>query len=161
MHNLIKSVLFTGMFLSSQVLYAAELYFDGGLGNADVELGNLDDNDTYMRIGIGGKLSDTLSIEGGFWDLGDFSGGGASVSVDGIYGNLKASMPLEGDLRLFGKVGLYMWDAGADDGNDLFFGGGISFGKVGPGNLSAEVLLMDLDEADATTIGASYSIPFK
>lgn len=161
MDNLIKSILFAGVFFSSQALYAAGLYFDGGLGNADVELGNVDDSDIYMRIGIGGELSDTLSVEGGFWDLGDFSGGGASVSVDGIYGNLKASMPLEGKIRLFGKVGLYMWDAGAEDGNDLFFGGGVSFGKIGPGDLSAEIILMDLDEADATTIGASYSIPFK
>lgn len=156
MDNLIKSILFTGVFLSSQVLYGAELYFDGGLGNANVELGNVDDDDIYMRIGIGGELSDTLSVEGGYWDLGD----PASVSVDGIYGNIKASMPLQGNLRLFGKVGLYMWDAGPADGNDLFFGGGLSFGNIGPGNLSAEIILMDLDDADATTIGASYSIPF-
>lgn len=157
MNNLIRSVLFASVFLSSQALYAAELYFDGGLGNADVEFGNTDDSDIYMRIGIGGELSDTLSIEGGYWDLGE----PANVSVDGIYGNLKASMPLEGDIRLFGKVGLYMWDAGFSDGNDLFFGGGVSFGKIGPGTLSAEIILMDLDEADATTIGAAYSIPFK
>lgn len=157
MNALKRSIFFAGLLFTSQTLYAAELYFDGGLGSANVELGNVDDDDIYMRIGIGGELSDTLSVEGGYWDLGEPGG----ISVDGIYGNLKASMPLQGgDMRLYGKVGLYMWDAGIDDGNDLFFGGGLTFGKVGPGNLSAEIILMDLDEADATTIGAAYSIPF-
>lgn len=156
MGNLTKSFLFTWILLSSQALFAAELYFDGGLGNANVEIGNADEDDLYMRIGIGGELSDALSVEGGFWDLGDFG----PFSVDGLYGNIKASTSLQKNLRLFGKVGLYMWDAGQEDGNDLFFGGGLSFGNMGPGSLNVEIILMDLDEADATTIGASYSIPF-
>jgi hypothetical protein len=91
-----------------------------------------------------------LNWEGGFWDFGD---------GDGLFGNVKAAMDLNSDTQLFGKAGLILWDLGSNDGNDLFFGGGVTFEKIGPGNLNLEVYLMDLDGFDVTTIGGSYSIP--
>jgi hypothetical protein len=65
---------------------------------------------------------------------------------------------LNSDTVLFGKIGLYMWDSKScvqgvcesDDGNDLFYGGGVGFDMV-PGTLG---------DTDATTLGLSYSFPF-
>lgn len=152
MNILIRSILFAGAVLFSQASFA--LYFDGGLGNADIDAGPVDDSDTYLRIGIGDEINKTLNWEAGFWDV------GTAFEVDGLFGNIKAGMDLNSDTRLFGKVGLFMWDAGANDGNDLFYGGGVTFKKMGPGDLNLELLLSDLDGADLMTIGGSYSIPF-
>lgn len=163
MNTFIKSFFFMGVLLFTHPLYAAELYFDAGLGNADVEVFGLEGNDTYLKLGVGGKLSDTFSVEGGYWDLGEAEDGGATISGDGLFVNVKASTPLGSeDTRLFGKVGLFMWDSEAcaggcvsDDGNDIFFGGGVSFG-----NFNLEIFSMELEDADVTTIGGSYSFPF-
>ncbi len=153
MNTLIKSALFAGAVLFSQASFA--LYFDGGLGNADVDAGPADDSDTYMKLGIGDRITKNLNWEAGYWDM------GTDFEVDGFFGNIKGSIELNSDTNLFGKVGLYMWDAiGDNDGNDLFFGGGVTFEKVGPGNVNLEILMGDLDDGDFTTIGGSYSIPF-
>jgi hypothetical protein len=162
MNTLFKSVVFAGAVLFSQASFA--LYFDAGLGSSDVDgrvtipgLGTVegDDSDTYIRLGVGDKINKNLNWEAGYWDL------GTDFDVNGFFGNIKAATDLNRDTQLFGKVGLYMWDADGDnDGIDLFFGGGVTFKKVGPGNINLEILMGDLDESDFTTIGASYSIPF-
>lgn len=153
MNTLIKSILFTGAVLFSQASFA--LYFDAGLGNADLDGGGVDDSDTYLKLGVGDGINKNLSWEAGFWDV------GTDAEVDGFFGDIKAAMDLNSDTQLFGKIGLYMWDAiGDNDGSDLFFGGGVTFEKVGPGNINLELLLGDLDGADLMTIGGSYSIPF-
>lgn len=151
MNTLLKSVLFTGAVLFSQA--SSALYFDAGLGNANVELGAFDDDDTYLKLGIGDGINKNLSWEAGYWDV------GTDAEVDGFFGNIKAAMDLNSDTQLFGKIGLYLWDSVVDDGNDMFFGGGVTFEKVGPGNINLEILMGDLDSADLTTIGGSYSIP--
>jgi hypothetical protein len=155
MNTLIKSILFAGIVLFSHASYAAySLYFDGGIGRSEVD-GGRDDSDTYLRLGVGGQIQKNLNWEAGYWDL------GTEAEVDGFFGNVKGAIDLNRDTQLFGKAGLYMWNAiGDNDGIDLFFGGGVTFKKVGPGNVNVEILMGDLDDADMNTIGASYSIPF-
>jgi hypothetical protein len=151
-NTLIKSILFAGAVLVSQASFA--LYFDAGLGSSNVDSGAQDDSDTYLKLGVGDKFQKNLGWEAGYWDM------GTDANVDGFFGNIKAFTNLNSDTQLFGKVGLYMWNAsGNNDGNDLFFGGGVTFLKIGPGNINLEILLGDLDNADFTTIGGSYSIP--
>jgi hypothetical protein len=106
-------------------------------------------------LAVGDKINKTWNWEAGYWD------NGTDADVNGFFGDAKASMALNSDTDLFGKIGLYLWDAAGDnDGNDLFYGGGVTFKKVGPGNINLELLLADLDGADLMTIGGSYSIPF-
>jgi hypothetical protein len=157
-----------GAVLFSQASFA--LYFDAGLGSATAENDefDLDGSDTYFKLAIGGELSDALAVEGGYLDLGEAEDGPVSGSADGFFGNVKGSHAINSDTRIFGKIGLFIWDsevclAGvgclSDDGNDLFYGGGVGF-DIGPGQLNLELLLMSLDDVDVTTIGGSYSIPF-
>jgi hypothetical protein len=165
---LLKSVLLSAALLFSQSLFAASLYFDGGLGSSSVEIEQFDGSDTYLKLGIGFEIAENISIEGGFWDLGEPSDLGVTASADGLFGNVKFGFPLNSDTRLFAKIGLFMWDGeiegfGSDDGNDLFYGGGVSF-DMGPGQLNLEILLSelgsDIGDFDVMTIGGSYSIPF-
>ncbi|HEX5057145.1 MAG TPA: hypothetical protein VFX02_11700 [Gammaproteobacteria bacterium] len=156
MNTLIRLILLAGAVLFSQASFA--LYLDAGLGNADVDgtvLGfHIDDSDTYIKLGVGDKINKNLNWEAGYWDI------GTTGKVDGFFGDVKASMPLNSDTELFGKLGLYVWDGVAPfDGNDLFYGGGVTFKKIGPGNVNLELLLADLDGFDLMTIGGSYSIP--
>lgn len=154
------------MAFSQQVL-SQELYFDGGIGNAEAEAEGAEGDDTYIRLGLGYRQSDMVAFEGGYWDLGEAEDGGVSVSADGLFGAVKGTLDTGGTVDVFGRAGLLMWDAEAcasgfgcsdDDGIDLFFGGGVSF-PAGPGDLNVELHLMELDDVDVTTIGASFSIP--
>jgi hypothetical protein len=178
MNALIKSILIAGGFLFAQSSFAAQWYFDAGLGNANLEsdLGGgleVEGDDTYLRVAVGAEFSEALAVEGGYWDLGEASDNvlglvDVSSSVDGLFGDVKGSMALNSDTALFGKIGLYLWDADScvegfgcegNDGNDLFYGGGVGF-DMGPGTLNLELLLMSLDDADVTNLGLSYSFPF-
>lgn len=170
MNTWIRLFAFTGTVLFSQA--SSALYFDGGLGNADVEIESFDGSDTYLRLAVGGEVSKNLSIEGGYWDLGEAADTGVVASADGFFGNAKFSLDLNSDTSLFGKVGVYIWDGelciaffGCDgeDGNDLFYGAGIGF-DMGPSQLNLEILMTelgsDIGDFDVTTFGGSYSIPF-
>jgi hypothetical protein len=153
MNVLLKSILFAGAVLFSQASFA--LYFEGGIGNANIDGRFGDDDDMYLKLGVGDGINRNLGWEAGYLDL------GTDAEVDGFFGDIKLATDLNRDTQLFGKVGLYLWNAiGDNDGTDLFFGGGITFKRIGPGNVNVEILLGDLDDADMTTIGASYSVPF-
>jgi hypothetical protein len=170
MNTLIRSILVGALVLFSPVSFA--LYFDGGLGNASVEIEDFDGSDTYFKLAIGSEISKNIEIEGGYWDLGEAEDTGITASADGFFGDAKFSHNFNSDTSIFGKIGLYMWDGKvcfgifgctSDDGNDLFYGGGISF-AMGSGHLNLELLKTelgaDLGDFDVTTIGGSYSIPF-
>lgn len=62
-----------------------------------------------------------------------------------------------------GELCVAFLGCGDDDGNDLFYGGGIAF-DMGAGRLNLEILLSelgsDLGDVDVSTLGLSYSFPF-
>ena len=148
-----KCLAIASLVVMSATASAGPWYFDVGAGNADVE----DDSDLYMKLGVGYQYSRAISFEGGYLDLGEPN----NVGIDGFYGGAKGKIEMNKTTNLYGKVGLYLWDAGVADGNDLLLGGGVEFERVGPGNLGVEVLTVDLDDADATLIGVSYNISLK
>src|SRR5690349_18181130 len=100
MNTLIRSVLLMGAILFAQSAFAAKLYFDAGLGNADVDIESFSGSDTYLRLGIGGEISNNLNWEAGYWDLGEASDSGATASADGFFGNIKASHALNSDTSI-------------------------------------------------------------
>lgn len=148
----------------SPLALANELYLDGSVGNAEAEVGSLDADDTFIRLGAGLTLSENLSAEAGYWDFGSSRAAGTRISADALYGALKAGMDIGNGLNLYGRLGIMRWDADVgrfdDDGFDLFFGGGIDF-QVGPGRLGVELHFGDLDEVDVRTLGVSYSLPIQ
>jgi hypothetical protein len=172
MKTLFKSLLLSGFLMVAPSAFAAQMYIDLGLGNSTVEIDEFEGSDTYLKIAVGGEVSEGFGWEGGFWDVGDAEDAGVTVSADGLFGNIKASHAINSDTKIFGKLGLFMWDGKAcaggdclsDDGNDLFYGGGVTFEKVGPGSINLEILMSELGsdagDFDVMTIGGSYSIPF-
>lgn len=142
---------------------AQELYVNGGIGNADADVGAFNADDTYFRIGGGVAIGDITYIEAGYWDMGRARTRGFSVSADGLFTAVKMGVDIGNNMELYGRVGLYLWNVGGtihDDGLDLFFGGGLGF-DVGPGTLGVEVHILDLDRVDLTTLGVAYTLPIE
>jgi len=150
--------------LASPAVLANQLYLDGSIGSAEAEAGPYDADDTFIRIGAGVTLNETISAEAGFWDFGSARDGGVRISADALYGALKAGTDIGNGLHLYGRVGIMRWEAEAgrfdDDGFDLIFGGGINY-QVGPGRLGVELHYGDMDEVDMRTIGVSYTLPIQ
>jgi hypothetical protein len=168
MKAILVSLLFAlGAVISPLSFAENHMYLDLGLGNADVEVDDLEGDDTYFKITIGGQIGDGMYVEGGFMDLGEAEDGPFSAEADGLFGALKFGTETGNGMLLYGRIGLYMWDAEGcvsgfgcadDDGTDIFFGGGVAW-KVGPGTLGAELQILELDDVDVTTIGAAYNFP--
>ncbi|MEJ2141404.1 MAG: outer membrane beta-barrel protein [Gammaproteobacteria bacterium] len=122
----------------SPTVYAAQSSFYGGIniGSGDVDFSGYEDSDT-LSIYAGNNLSDQMAIEFGYTDLGEFEVTGfssAHVEVDGLEVSVVGKMPTGNTLELFGRLGLYMWDAegvlfgvpvGSDSGTSVTFGVGL------------------------------------
>ena len=88
-------------------------YVGAGTGSSDIDDSALDD-DSGTKFYGGYQFTDRYALEGGHTDLGSFdidAVPGADVEVDGIQVAGVASFPLKDRLSIFGKAGVYMWDA--------------------------------------------------
>jgi OOP family OmpA-OmpF porin/outer membrane immunogenic protein len=141
--NILGLAVAAALALPTQVLAHTGLYLDGSVGQASVDDGGIDDNDTAFRVGAGWRLWENLGAEIGYQDLGKvgeevaIGGAAASVEVDGFYAGLSGKIPLyDGDNGFFlgARAGVYFWDATGrlrqgstsvrldDSDNDIYFG---------------------------------------
>jgi len=160
------------------------IYVGGSIGNAgvDINLGagipDFDEDDTAWKAIIGYRFdlpSVFLSVEGGYANLGEptFSAGGASASVEATGMNLFGVAGLEaGPIELFVKAGYIAWDADlvlddgvnpverlSDDGSDMGYGLGLSFG-LGPVSIRGEYEKYDIEDADVSMISVGFTYLF-
>jgi len=148
-----KKYLLAGLFVASlgstsiATAGAGDTYAGISLGNASSDLSGLDIDDTIGWKVFGGyALNDVLAIEGGYTSLGDADwtlpgfalppGVSTSIETTGFEIAAVGNFPLNSQLSLFGKVGLFAWDVeisasspsgSASDsttGTDVFFGFG-------------------------------------
>lgn len=158
------------LLMCSQLVSAQDTgwYVGAGGGSADVDVSGFDDASSAKVFG-GYHLTRHLGFEGGFVDLGEFDFDpvpGTSVEVDGIQIVAIARLPLGEKVSLFGKGGLYAWEADAtilgvsipiedDDGTDSTFGFGVEFlpGKWG---VRGEWERFDIDGDDVDLISVSF-----
>ncbi len=180
MKTLIKSVLLASVFLCAQTSFAEGGYLILGLGQASVDAEEdgvtLEGEDTSLQLGVGFRPSENAAFEFGYMDLGEatdtitvFPGFSFDVSTaaDGMFMDVKFGSSSESKVGLFGKMGLFMWDAEGcveddcitDDGSDIFFGAGIAF-QAGKGSFNLEMLKLSLDDVDVDNIGLAFNLPF-
>lgn len=156
----------------------------GGIGlgqsQADVDCGAIsncstDDTGDGLKFYAGNQIAPGLGVEFGYVDLGEVTAEGvlgpfgkfnASIEATGLFAAVTGTVPL-GQADLFGKVGLFRWDADArvsssvlgsasfsESGTDPMLGLGISF-SVNP-NLSIRgEWERFLDIGNDSTIGKS------
>ena len=165
-------MLFSLITLTTPFVSAAEpgWYFGAGIGNSDPDVGGLDD-DTGTKFFAGYNLDGTWGLEGGFVDLGDFDVDffPGSVEVDGFQFAGVGNLPVA-EVSLFGKVGLYRWDAEAniagtpiddDDGIDVMWGFGIAFDIAENWLIRGEWERFDIDGDDVDMLSVSVIVRAK
>jgi len=154
-------------------------YVGAGAGLTTVDLcGDLialgatscDDEDTGFKIFGGKRINQNLAVELGWVDLGEITatgpGGTARAEVDGIQVAAVGMLPVNPRFHVFGKVGLYLWDAKisgpggslSDDGTDLMFGFGASWNLAERLDLRGEWERFDVDgdDIDMLSVGLLY-----
>ena len=163
-------VAFAAISLSSASF--ASPYFGVGLGKVDYDLGSFD-NPTGFQLFIGNRLNENIAIEAGYVNFGDSEDGIPPVwtlSADSLRFGGKFIAPLTGGVEIFVQGGLHFWDAeiteegfgtiAKDDGSDLYYGFGGKFGLSRNLGLGLEYTLYNLDEEEASYLGANLEFGF-
>ena len=171
-----------GAFAASQA--SAQAYVGASIGQSDVDdeittglitSGSVDGKDTAFKIFGGFMFNRHFGIEGAYVDLGEVSysgsfGGtpvtGGKVEVSGVNISALGAFPVNEQFSIFGKIGLFIWDAEASDvtggvpfsakidGTDVSFGVGASYSFTRNLALRAEWEMFKTDDADATLLSA-------
>lgn len=130
-----------------------------------------DDEDTGFKVFGGYKANENFAIEGLWADLGEVSisgpGGAGTVEVDGFGLAAVGILPLNEQFGIFGKLGIYRWDASGggdlagagDDGTDLMFGAGVNWNFTERFGLRVEWERYDIDgdDVDFLSLGLQFN----
>jgi opacity protein-like surface antigen len=163
-------------------------YFGASVGKTSPDEDGFDDSNGY-KITLGYNANSNIAIEGSYTNLGEFDADDdllaglefftgvaledASVEVDGIELAVVASAPLSDSASIFGRIGIFMWDADftidtvsfgsisdSDDGSDPFFGAGVSFGVSQTVTLNVEYVAYEASDGDIDYLGAGLAVSF-
>lgn len=165
--NTLILAMLTGL-TGTQVL--AQGYIGASIGNAELETVD----DTSVKI-FGGYRPGNFGFEVAYHDLGEQSEtdpflGTASIKATGIEVSAAGYLPAGTNFDLFGKIGLFIWDADVsltgfptvnDDGNDLIFGFGAQFKATQNFSFRAEYQITELGfdgadlDVDILSVGAA------
>jgi len=159
---------------------SAQAFVGGSIGQSDIgdeiTSGLIDANqsvdgkDTAWKIFGGYMFNRNFGLEAAYVNLGEVSysgtfGGapvtGGKVEVNGFNVAALGSYPVTEQFSVFGKVGLFIWEADAsdttgglpfsakDDGTDISFGLGVGYSFTGNLGVRAEWERFKTDDADA------------
>jgi len=162
---------------------SAQAFVGGSIGQSDISdditVGLIDANqsidgkDTAWKIFGGYMFSPHFGVEGAYVSLGELSYSGSfqgaavtggKVEVTGFNVAALGSYPVTEQFSVFGKIGLFLWEAKASDttggapfsaktdGTDVSFGVGVGYNLTRNLGLRAEWELFKLDDADASLI---------
>lgn len=118
--------------VNAEGLDTKKIYFGGGLGFNDANFGDVAIGfQLFAGLLLPVKIDKTsLSVEVGYMDSGSFDRnapfGTISAKANGLWGTAVASVPLQDDLSLIGRLGL---DIGDDDGIMIGAGLGLKTGE--------------------------------
>jgi OOP family OmpA-OmpF porin len=181
-----KKALIASAFALSGALAAtqasAQAFIGGSIGQSDIEddvagslitSGSVDGKDTGWKVFGGYMFNRHFGVEAAYVDLGeasysgDFNGApvtGGKVEINGFNVAAIGSYPINEQFSIFGKIGLFMWDAEAsdttggvpfsakDDGSDISFGFGVGYSFTKNLGVRAEWERFKTDDADADLI---------
>ena len=157
--------------LAGNVHADSGLYVGGSLGSShiDEDIGGFDlESDTNAWRLFGGlQLGDILALEAGYLDFGDFSTSAARVSGDGWTLGANLGLPLSDNLSLYGRGGVFFWDADvAINGFSIdtpgdenpYFGGGMKVDVSHQLSVTGDWTRYNLDDldTDVISIGLQY-----
>lgn len=161
---------------------SAQFFLGGSIGQSDVDdeittglidSGTVDGKDTAWKIFGGYMFNRHFGIEAAYINAGEvsysgtFSGfpvTGGKVELTAFNVSVLGNLPINEQFSVFGKVGLFSWEAeasditggfpfsGSDDGTDVSFGVGVGYNFTPNFGVRAEYELFQTDNADASLI---------
>ena len=175
--NTIAAAAFALALASTQA--SAQGVLGGSIGQGDIDeevasglitSGSVDGKDTAWKLFGGYMFSPNLGIEGAYVNLGEVSYSGeffgspvtgGKVEITGFTIAALGNLPINEQFSVFGKLGLFVWEAEASDitgglpfsdkadGTDLMFGVGLGYQFSRNLGVRAEYEMFAADEADA------------
>lgn len=154
--------------------------YDSGIADGLITSGTVDKKDTGFKLFGGYMFNQNFGVEGAYVDLGkasysgDFFGSpvtGGKVGVTGFNLAALVSFPVNREFSVFGRVGMFMWDAKASDttggmpfsakidGSDMSFGVGMGYDFTSNMGVRAEWDRYKFDESSANLL--SIGLVFK
>jgi opacity protein-like surface antigen len=118
-----------GMTLIGSSALALQPYVTGSVGQTDFDAGagssggNFEDEDRFLSIGVGLRVTENLAFEISYNDFGtaeyDYAGAGPGyrfrgterIEIDSVSIAAIGTLPLAPSFGLFAKIGLDVWDA--------------------------------------------------
>ena len=80
---------------------------------------NCEDSDTSWKVYGGYRLSDLLTLQGGYTNLGERSSGNITSETKGFTASALASYPVNEQINIFGKAGIFKWNTETSQGNEM------------------------------------------
>ena len=160
----------------------AQAYLGGSIGQSDIDEqiatglitgGSVDGTDSAFKIFGGYMFNRHFGLELAYVDLGEasYSGNfvglpvtGGRVELSGVNISALGALPIGERFSLFGKIGLFMWDAEASDttggvpfsaqqdGTDLSFGIGLGYQFTRNLGVRAEWEMFTTEDAESSLI---------
>jgi OOP family OmpA-OmpF porin len=168
----------------------AQAYLGGSVGQTDfdseitsglITSGSVDTKDTAFKLFGGYMFNRNFGVEAAYVNLGEasYSGmfdldpvTGGKVEASGFNISALGSFPMAPTFSVFGKIGLFIWEAEAtditggvpfsqkNDGTDLSFGIGVSYDFARNLSVRGEWERFTLDEADADVLSIGFAYKF-
>ena len=167
----IKQIILLLLFSVVSSLSHADVFLSISGGKTDVGMDGFDDSGSYS-LAAGLDLIEYLSVELAYIDLIDSNDDSIpekDLSVDGINLSVLLRAPIYKGLGVYGKAGLFNWDATIDDpadrrhkddGMDLSIGFGLNYAITEKITTSVGFHKFKLDDEDAESVmlGLEFSI---
>ncbi|WP_372883220.1 porin family protein [Psychromonas sp.] len=157
--------------LSATISHAQE-YIGASVGQSDIDISGFDDGTSIAVIG-GYKFIENFALEASYINLGDSEDNQPpvwTIEVDGINFSAVGIIPVNEQIDLFAKVGLFVWDAslneagygeiGIDEGSDISLGFGAAVNLTEQFGLLIEYQKFELDEVDVSNISIAARLYF-
>lgn len=149
---------------------ADDWYIGAGAYSASTEVGALDESDTVPAFFVGYNFYDgtflMLSVEGGYYDLGEVSSGGNSAEASALTLAGVVSIPFTPFFEFYGKAGMARVDAKAsgavnfdDDSTEGFAGVGFGLDILDTIDIYAEYLSFD-NALNSELVGVGIRLDF-
>jgi len=169
---------------------SAQAFAGGSIGQSDIDdevaaglitAGTVDGKDTAWKIFGGYMFNRHFGVEGAYVNLGEasYSGNffgapvtGGKIEVSGFNLAALGSYPINEQFSVFGKIGLFLWDAEAsdttggvpfsakEDGTDLSFGVGLGYNFTRNLGVRLEWEMVEAADADATLLSIGIAWRF-
>lgn len=163
MKKLIKNSVSVAVISLLSASAISETYFGASVGQTDYTSGI--DTATSLELKGGFKFNEYFGLEAAYVDLGDgdFEVSPGNMNIDGFKASVVGFLPVGETVDLYGKIGLYTWDADVggigDDDSDISYGVGVAWGVADnlDVNLGYDIYDFELDEASNVNLGLTYS----